>query len=156
MKSKLPLFIMLVILLTSCINSGQYHHSQSIPSNGWNIGNTLHFEDSISNDLTENLKFEVDLRHNTSYPYSNLWLYIRTSTSDGNVRMDTVNWVLANTSGHWLGTGWGSLYSLNYRLRDLTIRKGATKRWFKIDIRHGLRDDVIKGVENIGVKISAL
>jgi len=153
MNRKLPVFLLLVLPFFSCHQGGQYHHSERISSNGWEMNNALHFEDSLSKDVPEVLQLELNLRHNPLYPYSNIWLYVRISTSDSQVRTDTVNWTLAKPSGHWLGTGWGSLYSLNYRLPDLTIKKTGHSRWFKIDIRHGLRDKVVKGVEDVGVRL---
>ena len=153
MNRNLPAFLLLMFLFFSCHQGGQYHRSLRIPSSGWEINNKFHFEDSISDDMPEVLKLELNLRHNPHYTYSNIWLYIRISTSDSLTRMDTVNWALANPSGHWIGKGWGSLYSLNYQLPDLIIKNTGSTRWFKIDIQHGLRDNALKGLEDIGIRV---
>jgi len=117
------------------------------------MGKSFHFEDSLCAGASEDFHIELNLRHNTQYPYSNIWLYVRISTSEKVVRIDTVNWTLADASGHWLGTGWGSLYNITYKLPDLIMKDSSATRWFKIDIQNGLRDKVLTGVEDIGVRL---
>ena len=38
----------------------------------------------------------------------------------------------------------------------LLIKKSAQKRWFQIKIEHGLRDKVLVGIENIGIRLFPL
>ena len=111
------------------------------------------FQDSLSTSVPEKMHFEIDLRHTNIYPYQNLWLYIQTKGSDGVTRIDSIDFKLSEPSGRWLGTGWGSFYSITYTLPDLTIKKTSHTRWFRIDIQHGLRDEVLPGIENIGVRL---
>ena len=67
--------------------------------------------------------------------------------------MDSVNLKLSEPNGRWIGTGWGSLYNISYPLADLRIKKTTSKRWFKIDIQHGLRDNQLPGIEDIGIRL---
>lgn len=146
--------LIFVSVFFSCKKENFYHHSERIPSEGWEMGKSYHFEDSLKTDAPEVFKLILNLRHNPNYPYRNLWLYLRTSTSDGLVRLDTINWTIADKNGHLLGSGWGSLYSLSYILPDLAIEDKSSTRWFKIDIQNGLKDKYLKGIEDIGVRLS--
>jgi len=151
MTREIILLLSTVLLFGSCQNDSYYHQSQAVPDFGWSINHIISFEDSITSDAPEVMHYEINLRHNNLYPYQNLWLYIHTETSDGATRIDSVNLRLSEPNGHWLGTGWGSLYNISYRLPDLRVKKTIPRRWFKIDIQHGLRDNQLPGVEDVGI-----
>jgi gliding motility-associated lipoprotein GldH len=143
-----------VLLLTACNNSNEcYHHAEVISPKGWDQNQTLYFQDSLASDAPETLCFEIDLRHTNLFPYQNIWLYIRTKSSDNTNRLDSINWSLAEPSGRWIGSGWGSLYTLTHRLPDLTIHQTIGKRWFSIEIQHGLKDQTLNGIEDVGVHL---
>lgn len=149
----LPVLCLISIIFLSCKGNSYYHHSETISAKGWDLNETLYFQDSLLADAPENLHYEVDLRHSNLYPYQNLWLYIRTKASDGTNRLDSINWKLSEPSGLWLGSGWGSLYSLTYRLPDLTIKKTVGNRWFRIEVQHGLKDQTLPGIEDVGIHL---
>jgi gliding motility-associated lipoprotein GldH len=141
------------MVFLSCQEDSYYHHAETIPVKGWDLNQTLYFYDSLYTYVPEKLHFEIDLRHTNLYPYQNIWLYIRTRTSDGTNRLDSINWILSEPSGRWLGSGWGSLYSLTHSLPDLIIRKTEGTRWFNIEIQNGLKDVTLPGIENVGVRL---
>lgn len=152
-RSFLPAVCLIGVVFLSCQGNSHYHHSESIPAKGWDLNETLYFKDSLRDDVPDNMHFEVNIRHSNLYPYQNLWLYIRTRTSDGTNRLDSINWTLSEPSGRWLGTGWGSLYNLTQRLPDLNIRKTFGTRWFSIEVQHGLQDETLPGIEDIGIHL---
>jgi len=153
MIRKVILFFFTTFILTSCQNNSYYYQSQTVSDLGWSINQTLTFKDSIPSSAPEIMHFEINPRHTNLYPYQNIWLYIRTKCSDGATRMDSVNLKLSEPNGRWIGTGWGSLYNISYPLADLRIKKTTSKRWFKIDIQHGLRDNQLPGIEDIGIRL---
>jgi len=152
-RSTLLVLCLISVLFLSCQGNSYYHHSETIPAKGWDLNETLYFQDSLRNEYPDTMQFEVNLRHSNLYPYQNLWLYIRTRTSDGINRLDSINWKLSEPSGRWLGSGWGSLYSLTYRFPDLSIKKTIGNRWFSIEIQHGLKDKSLPGIEDIGIHL---
>lgn len=137
----------------ACQRDSQYHKSESIPVSGWEMNQTLYFQDSLKQDAPEQLCLSIELRHNNLYPYQNLWLYVRTRCSNGFNRLDSINWKLSEPNGRWVGDGWGSLYHLTYKLQDINIPKSNNARWFVVEIQHGLNDPVLKGIESIGVHV---
>jgi len=144
---------LLILTMISCQDGTYYHHSLTIPSHGWRMNHVCHFRDSLPAGIPDCVQLELTIRHGNNYPYENLWLYIRTMTSDSIIHNDSINWMLAKPDGKWLGKGWGSLYSLSIPLKDLTFSANDSSRWFSIDIRHGLRDSVLVGIEDIGLRI---
>lgn len=152
-RSFLPILCLIGVVFLSCQGNSHYHHSETIPAKGWDLNETLYFQDSLRDDVPEIMHFEVNIRHSNLYPYQNLWLYIRTKASDGTNRLDSINWTLSEPSGRWLGSGWGSIYSLTHRLPDLDIKDSFGTRWFSIEIQHGLQDATLPGIEDIGIHL---
>lgn len=152
-RSNLIYACLLALVLLSCQGNSYYHHSETIPAKGWELNQTLYFQDSLRDNVPERMHFEVSIRHTNMYPYQNLWMYIRTKASDGTNRLDSINWTLSEPSGRWLGSGWGSLYSLSHQLPDLDIKKSFGTRWFSVEIQHGLKDLTLPGIEDVGVHL---
>jgi len=153
MIRKIILTLVVILFVTSCQKKSAYQNAETIPDSKWAMGQIISFRDSLTENDPEKLHFEINLRHTNIYPYQNIWLYIQTKCSDGSTRMDSIDWKISEPNGRWLGTGWGSLYNIAYQLPDLEIKKNNQKRWFNIEIQHGLRDEYIKGVENVGVRL---
>jgi gliding motility-associated lipoprotein GldH len=65
---------------------------------------------------------------------------------------DTTEFFPADEQGNWLGVGLGSVYDFpaafkkNYR-----FRKAGT---YHYQLRHGLRDTILTGIREVGLKIS--
>ncbi len=59
----------------------------------------------------------LQVRNDGRYEYSNLWLFITTSSPTGAVMQDTVECVLAAPDGRWLGRGSGGRFSLEIPYR---------------------------------------
>jgi len=154
MIRKITTFFILAAVLTACQNKSYYQNAVVIKPSGWQLTQKISFHDSLNSQIPDSVHFEINIRHTNLYPYQNIWLYIQTNCSDGLSRTDSIDWKLSEPSGRWVGTGWGSLYSLTYPLPDLVIRKTNNKnRWFTIEIQHGLRDRSLKGVTDIGVRL---
>jgi len=153
MIRKIIPFFIVTLLISACQKTSSYQNAEELPASGWVLGKSINFRDSLTDADPENLHYAIELRHSNIYPYQNIWLYIQTKCSDGTTRMDSIDCKLSEPNGRWLGTGWGSLYNISFQLPDLKIKKTSKKRWFSIQIQHGLRDETIKGIENIGVRL---
>ena len=152
-RKVIPSFIF-VLLLISCKNDNYFQKSETISQPGWALNQIISFNDSLNSNAPEKLHLEINIRHTNIYPYQNIWLFVQTKGSDGSVRKDSVNWTLSEPNGRWLGAGWGSFYDVSYQLKDIVIHKTkGKKRWFSIEIQHGLRDEHIEGIETVGVRL---
>lgn len=140
-------------LLVSCQPNSVYHDSDVFGLQGWDMNDTLCFSDSLGSSAPLSLHGELTLRHTNAYPYQNLWLYITTTTGDSLATSDSINWTLAEPDGTWLGAGWGSLYTISYKLPDLTFAPDDSLRLFKVEIVHGLRDSLLTGLSDLGLRI---
>ena len=94
----------------------------------------------------------INVRNTTDYPFSNLYLFIKTIYPDGKVAMDTIQLQLADKSGKWLGKGIGKLRD-NQVLLMKDIRFPYTGKYV-FEISQAMRVNKLKGIKDIGMRIS--
>jgi gliding motility-associated lipoprotein GldH len=147
------LFLMVGICLLSfsaCDQNRVFDEFKPIPGEQWHKDSLKVFMVPIS-DTLQNNNISINIRNNISYTYSNLWLFTRIELSEGMVIRDTFEMVLADPSGKWLGEGFGG-----YKTQKATYR---SKVYFphvgeyKITIQHGMRDTILEGISDIGLRI---
>jgi gliding motility-associated lipoprotein GldH len=133
----------------SCGKNTVYNKFQSIRNNAWGKQAEYYFKFEIK-DQTVPYHVNIHLRNNDFYPYSNLWLLCREEQPDGTALKDTLEYTLADGFGKWTGNG-VTLYQhvLPLRTRYHFPDTGA----YILHIRHGMRDDTLRGIEHIGLVI---
>ncbi len=149
------LFVLLIIIgYTSCQNSGEvYSRFYELKGAEWLQNDTLLFNiDSTILNSGANYKLSIELTNNVNYPYRNIWLFI-----DDNFQSDSIftntskEYQLADEFGKWKGSGFATTFQISLPLDDnLKLNK---KRNYKIKIRHGMRDEPLKGIEKVGIRI---
>lgn len=149
--NRFPVAAVLVVFLAACSHGTVYYSFSHLPESGWNKNRVLFFDPEISDTLTR-YDLYVAIRHNNDYPYSNLWLFVHTGDSAGTISTDTINIPLAEPSGKWLGSGWGSLYQKEALLKENVFFPSPGK--YVIAIRQGMRTDDLAGVTDVGVKVT--
>ncbi len=134
----------------SCHNDAVYFKYQTIQGNGWNKDSTCGFDVQI--DKPEHAyNVYVNTRNRGEYPYQNLWLFIKQITPDSIVTNDTIEFYLADEFGKWLGKGVGSAFNMPvlYRQNFKFQQKGV----YRFEIQHGMRDSVLVGLNDVGIKV---
>jgi gliding motility-associated lipoprotein GldH len=84
------------------------------------------------------------------YDYQNLWLLCEEVQPDGASLKDTVECMLADDFGKWNGNGF-TLFQNQFVLRNHYIFPDTGK--YTVGIRHGMRNDNLRGIEDIGLFI---
>lgn len=115
---------------------------------GWAYGDTVKIRPEWL-DTMASKQLSVAIRHNDSYLYRNVWIEVSLPDTAGNVLRDTVNLVMADQYGRWLGKGIGSSYQCSQKIsRPVNIAAGTD-----VSLRHVMRVDTLKGIEQIGIII---
>ncbi len=144
---KILLFILLTGNVACGIDSNEYSRFENIPDAGWGYGDTLIFEPVVS-DAVVTGTLSIAIRHNNDYLYSNLWVELsHVSTGDSVAEVDTLNITLADIYGRWHGNGTGVLYQLS----DTVATGFKLTRGCRIKVRHIMRDDLLTGIEQVGI-----
>lgn len=144
--------ILLFGCMVSCNQGEVYYEFRFIPQNEWSKNQEVYFSlDSAAINPHHNYAISIEITHNISYSYKNLFLYIDHTLQDSLSVRDTLECVLVDDLGKWLGSGNGAtrqlslLYKTNQNI-DTTLHN-------EITIRHAMQDLQLKGIEKIGLKL---
>lgn len=139
------------ITLIACSGNDVYNSFVALPNIGWGQDSLAVFRTHID-DASKTYDITLQIRNESNYKYANLWLFVDVISPDGELQRDTTECVLAYNDGSWIGSGWGSLYSLQcpYRLNTRFAKPGN----YTFRIAHGMREDDIKGIHSLGLRIT--
>lgn len=138
------------LIMASCSSRDVYNEYVALPNTGWGTDSLAVFRANIDNTQPP-YNIWLQIRNQNNYPYSNVWFFVDVISPDGYTLRDTLECTLAMPDGTWIGSGWGSLYSLQcpYRLGSRFAEKGT----YTFRIAHGMRNNDIKGIHSIGLRI---
>ena len=142
--------LMVAVAMAACNANTVYDNSVRVAEPVWYADSVARFEVLIE-DTTLDYQSGVLIRNSGDYSYQNLWLFITEIAPDSTVTCDTVQYFLADNYGRWLGSGIGSLYTnVYYYEEDLHYSQEGV---YTYEIRQGMRDEELKGITNIGMRI---
>ena len=143
----IALLIAAISVIAACSNSTEHSGYTKISPDGWIYGDTVRYCPADT-DSTMSTAYDVMIvvRNNNSYEYSNLWLRIDYPGAD-TMHTDTVNVVLADDFGNWLGKGIGG----SYQLVDTVLRRVRLDASKAIKVSHIMRTDTLEGIEQLGI-----
>jgi gliding motility-associated lipoprotein GldH len=147
----LGLVILVACCLTSCKKQSEFEGNQPISASGWKATELVHFEFE-TNDTIQLHNFYIDVRNREDYPFSNIYFFVEMEFPNGKKSIDTVECMLADEQGAWLGESTASLYDHEFLYQR--AKQFPLGGRYKIDIRHGMRVDELKGVTDIGFKLT--
>ncbi len=148
--ARLALVAVATLLAAACQQGYEYNEYVVLSKTGWGSDSLAVFRPEIPSAATPyDIWFLV--RNENDYAYANLWLFIEAIAPNGASHTDTLECFLANPDGSWVGGGWGSLYSARYPYRLNT--RFAEEGPYTFRVSHGMRDDVIRGINSIGMQI---
>lgn len=147
-------FIGLILFgcMCSCNQGEAYYQFRQIPQNEWNKNQEVSFLlDSVAISPQHNYAISIEILHNITYSYKNLFLYIDHTLQDSILVRDTLECMLVDDLGKWYGSGNGATRQLSVLYK--TNQKIDTALHNEVIIRHAMQDLKLKGIEKIGLKI---
>ena len=149
------LFIVLIGLascFSACRSDIVYTHFSPVfvdetmlSSGGWHTDSILRFTYTIT-DVESNYYMLVYVRHTERYPYQNMWLFV-----NDRGRKDTIEFYLADERGRWLGDKHHGYIEMPVLMEECVHYPDTGL--FCVEIAHGMRDSVLRGVTDIGLEI---
>lgn len=136
-----------LIFWSSCGDLPISNSSIEIDPDGWYASDHASFEWDIV-DLELKYDAFVDIRHNSDYPYSNLYLFLDFTFPNGNQRRDTLAFTLADERGRWYGSGIGDI--IDYRVSFQENFEFPINGKYRLKVAHGMRQDPLSGITDIG------
>lgn len=138
-------------LAAACNDSTVYHSYQALPTQGWAKGDTLSFRIPITDTIPTTLRLFAEIRNKSDYPYRNLHLVISQNLEDSTKwKADTLAINIADSTGRWLGSGWGSIYQSVVFVRSIRPSHPSN---YTIKMIHAMKDEVLVGINDAGIRI---
>lgn len=134
----------LLLTLAACDRSTVYSDFRTVPLTRWYADSALTYTFDIA-DTTATYQMQISIRHTQQYPYQNMWLFVSDS-----LRHDTIEFYLANRRGEWLGSGQNGLIEMPVLFEENRHFTAGTQT---ITIQHGMRDEPLQGVSDVGLII---
>ena len=131
-----------------------FEQNTEIVSGIWNNKNIVKFEVNIADTITPH-NFYINVRNAGSYPYSNLYLFLETEFPNKTLSRDTVECILADPMGRWLGRGTGFVFADHIQakvLYKLGNRFPSAGR-YTMQLEQGMRMEPLPAVIDVGVSV---
>lgn len=145
-----------VLIFASCDKTRVYDEYSSVQGE-WHRDSVVKFKFQAP-DTVKNYNLFLNLRNNSEYNFSNIYLITELNFPNGKVISDTLQYEMAAPSGEWLGTGFGDVkesklwYKENIRFTEsgeylVTIQQAMRKR----DSVKGI--ETLDGITEVGLRI---
>jgi gliding motility-associated lipoprotein GldH len=146
----LGVFFSVVAFFSSCDSKRIFEKNVKLPDNVWNIDTVVKLQVDIA-DTTQPANFYVNVRNSEGFPYSNLYLFIKTKFPNGQQSNDTLECVLADEKGQWLGSGMGDIYDNQIPFkRNVRFPVPGT---YTFELQHGMRVTDLPLIMDVGLRI---
>ncbi|HRH64905.1 MAG TPA: gliding motility lipoprotein GldH [Bacteroidia bacterium] len=142
--------VFLVAMLSSCDSKVVFEKNVSLPENRWEESNIVHLETTIE-DTAAAHNLYINVRNAGGYQFRNLFVFFTTTTPKGEMERDTVELILADERGKWLGDGLGDiwdnriLFKRNFRFPQAGI--------YKFDLQQAMRVPILPQIMDAGIRI---
>jgi len=137
--------ILMLLLISSCDRDRVYDQYESLQ--GWHRDSIVNFE--LTNvDSVGVYDLFINIRNNSEYQYSNLFLITEIKFPQGKVISDTLEYEMTQPNGEWLGTGFGEVKEnkLWYK-ENVKFEESGT---YKVNIQQAMRkNDEVEGIQEL-------
>lgn len=146
--------LILACAVCGCGTDAYFAGSKAIPADsGWEASNPARFEWLVTDSLSR-YDFFIDLRHDQSYPFSNIYLFVEFTFPNGRMMRDTLSCELADERGKWLGSGFGNL--VDHRIGFRRATGFPLNGDYDLSISHGMRMDPLIGISDVGFRLETV
>jgi gliding motility-associated lipoprotein GldH len=153
-KLSLPLHVILlsnlICLCSSCDPNRIYEENKDIPEMLWHKDSIMKFEVEIS-DAQAKYNLYINVRNAGSYQFSNIYMFVDIAFPDGTINRDTVEGILADEKGQWLGNGLGDIWDNQIPFKNAVRFPLAGKYIFKIE--QAMRAEQLSDIMDVGLRV---
>jgi gliding motility-associated lipoprotein GldH len=143
--------IVLLLGLCSCDANKVFEEYIEVKEANWQKEDIASFE-FIAKDTVTAHNIYINVRNTGDYLYSNLYLFVTMKGPNGGELKDTVNCILADKRGKWLGNGVGDLWDL--QIPYVGGFKFAQTGSYVISYEQAMRvENGLKGITDIGLRV---
>lgn len=152
--SAIPALLMLSILasgLWSCGSRSIYREFREIPDYSWERDRTISFQTELKKEDGA-LDIDLELRHASYFPYTEMAVVFRIIGPDGSVRSAEHVIPVRDEKGDFLAKGMGDLWDLSFPVHEgLTLNQSGT---YTFEIDNVMPRVRVAGIMDVGIRIS--
>ena len=138
------------LLFASCDPDRIFEKNIRIPDGIWDRNNPVRFEVVVEDTITPHNLY-INVRNTGMYPVSNLYLFVTTIAPSGHTIKDTVQVILADERGKWLGKGLGDIWD-NQKLYKEQVRF-AQKGEYIFEYEQAMRLEKLPFILDVGLRV---
>jgi len=150
------IFLSILFVFSSfcaCDSSAVFEKNQSIKDETWNSKDVVSFDVNITDTLSLH-NFYINIRNTTDYNYSNIFLFIDTYLPDDTHSRDTIEFILAEIDGKWLGKGLGKIKENRILIKRSVVFPMIGL--YKISLEQAMRVNDLNGIADVGIRIDKM
>ena len=124
-------------MVISCNNNIIFEDYSAFKNQTWNADSSVVFNYFIADTICKN-KIVIKVRHTTDYEFQNLFLFVKAE------KTDTIEILLANKEGMWLGKGIGDVREVEFEYASNIVfdKKGNLIIEIEQAMRYGKLDKI--------------
>ena len=141
----------LLVFLCGCDSKMVFEQNRQIPDAIWDADKKVIFEPQIS-DTVSPYNLYINLRNKGNFNFSNLYIFVDVFHPDGKIERDTIECILANPQGRWLGkSGSGSVWENNILFSRKKRFPKPGKYVFRFE--QAMREKKLEHILDVGLRI---
>jgi len=136
-------------IFCSCNKGVIFQKYTSIPNNTWVANKPVTFTVPVDDTINPYNVF-VNIRQANDYDFGNIYLFIDITAPNNQTEHDTINCILADNTGRWLGNGLGDIWD-----NKIWFKKNARfhKGEYKFTYTQAMRVDTLQQIMDVGLRI---
>lgn len=152
-------FILITVLFASCDKKRVFDEYKSV-GKAWNKNTVVDFN-LPKMDTTKRYNLFVNLRANDNYQFNNLFLIVSLEQPDGLIKVDTLEYQMAEADGTLLGDGFSDIKESKLFYKSNVQFKASENN--KVHIKQAVRKtgkvvgvENLEGITEVGFRIESL
>ncbi|MBP8793020.1 MAG: gliding motility lipoprotein GldH [Lutibacter sp.] len=154
---KFVVLISIGFILLSCTEKKYYDQYQAVEGMEWQQNSPIEFS-VLNTDTISKKNVFINIRNNSKYEYSSLFLIVKTEFPSGYKLVDTLEYEMTDAEGNWLGKGFTNLKENKLFFKEGVVLPETGD--FKFLIQHATRgiNDIegkkpLTGITDVGLSI---
>ncbi|MFA8451105.1 MAG: gliding motility lipoprotein GldH [Bacteroidales bacterium] len=149
---KLILWMIAILgIVWSCQNQTVFDQNIHVNPKGWNKDEIARFDIPIEDTLSF-YSVNMFLRNDNNYSYQNIYFFMDIVSPEKKIQRDTIEIILADLKGRWLGTGFGAVKESDILLNSKV--RFPHSGVYTFQFTQAMRDDNLAGINDIGLKVA--
>lgn len=142
--------ILLLMVLSACDSKRVFEQNVDIPEYIWDKENAIYFDVPITDTVSLH-NIYINIRNASGYGFSNIYLFLDTKYPNNTISRDTIECILADPSGKWLGDGSGDIWDNQIPFKkNVRFKQMGT---YKFRYEQAMRMPKLPMIMDVGLRI---